>query len=70
MKAMELELGGEVRDAVLHMIGMKLEPYDALAKLIKDACAGFGTDRQLLTCMIIRTQYVLCYVQEAHVKRK
>lgn len=34
-KAMELELGGEIRQAVVHMIGMKMKPYEAMAKLIR-----------------------------------
>jgi hypothetical protein len=44
MKAMEKEMSGEVENAVLYMLGMKLKPYETLAKLIRDACAGFGTD--------------------------
>jgi hypothetical protein len=44
MKAMEKEMSGEVKNAVLYMLGCKLKPYETLAKLIRDACAGFGTD--------------------------
>lgn len=68
MKAMEKELGGEVRQATLHMLAMKMKPYEAMAKLIRDACAGFGTDELLLSCTIIRTQSVLQFVQAAHIE--
>lgn len=68
MKAMEKEMSGEVKLAVLHMLGMKLKPYETLAKLIRDACAGFGTDELLLTCTIIRSQAVLQEVQAAHIE--
>lgn len=67
-KAMELELGGEIRQAVVHMIGMKMKPYEAMAKLIREACAGMGTDELFLTCTIIRTQSVIQHVQEAHIE--
>ena len=68
MKAMEKEMSGEVKNATLFMLGMKLKPYETLAKLIKDACAGFGTDELLLTCTIIRSQAVLPSVQAAHIE--
>lgn len=68
MKAMEKELGGEVRNACLHMLGMKLKPYETMAKLIKEACAGFGTDELLLACTIIRCQAILGHVQSAHIE--
>jgi glutamate formiminotransferase len=67
-KAMEKEMTGEVQNATVHMVTMKTKPYEALAKLIKDACAGFGTDELLLTCSIIRTQGVLQQVQSAHIE--
>lgn len=68
MKAMEKELGGEVEKACLHMLGMKLKPYETMAKLIKDACAGFGTDELLLACTIVRCQAILGQVQAAHIE--
>jgi Annexin len=40
MKALEKELSGNVRDATVHMIGMKIKPYETIAALIKKACAG------------------------------
>lgn len=69
MKAMEKEMTGEVQLACLHMLGMKLKPYETLAKLIRDACAGFGTDELLLTCTLIRSQAVMASgVQAAHIE--
>ena len=42
IKAMEKELGGwmekQLRKATLHMIGMKLKPWETMAALVKDAC--------------------------------
>lgn len=43
-KAMEKEISGTVGDATIHLIGMKLKPYEAAAAMIKAACAGLGTD--------------------------
>lgn len=68
MKAMEKNMSGEVSNAVQYMLGMKLKPYETMAKLIRDACAGFGTDELLLTCTIIRAQAVLQEVQAAHIE--
>jgi hypothetical protein len=72
MKAMEKELNGlgekGVREATVHMIGMKLKPYETIAKLIRDACAGFGTDELLLTCCCIRYQGVMQEVMAAHIE--
>lgn len=72
MKAMEKELGGmaetKVRDATLHMLGMKLKPYETMAKLVKTACAGMGTDELLLTTCVIRFQPQLQEVQSAHIE--
>lgn len=67
MKAMEKELRGGVEDATLHMLGMKMKPYETMAKLVKTACAGFGTDELLLTCTLIRIQPHLQHVQASHI---
>ena len=73
MKALEKELGGllekQLRKATLHLIGMKLKPYETMAGLIKDACAGFGTDELLLTCCIIRYQTVMTHVMGQHIEQ-
>ena len=69
---MEKELGGlgeaNLREASLHLIGMKLKPYETIAKLIKMACAGFGTDEMLLMCSVIRYQDVMTEVMAAHIE--
>lgn len=68
LKAMEKELGGNVRDGCLFVVGMKLKPYETIAQLIKTACAGIGTDELLLTCCIIRYQMVMKDVMGAHIE--
>jgi hypothetical protein len=68
MKAMEKELSGNARDGTLHMLGMKIKPYETIAELIKAACAGIGTDELLLTCCIIRYQMVMKDVMGAHIE--
>jgi len=70
---MEKEFSGlaeskAVKEAVLHLIGMKLKPYNTMAELIKSACAGLGTDEMLLTACVIRYQPVLGEVQSAHIE--
>jgi hypothetical protein len=67
-KAFEKELGGLSESAALFSIGMKLKPYETVAKLIKKACAGFGTNEFLLTCSIIRYQGVMTQVDAAHIE--
>lgn len=68
LKALEEELGGDGESAALFTLGIKLKPYETLSKLIKSACAGFGTDELLLTCCIIRYQDILPHVCMAHEK--
>jgi len=65
-KAFEEEMGGLSAEAALFTLGMKLKPYETVAKLIKKACAGFGTDELLLTCSIIRYQDLMGHVAVAH----
>lgn len=68
VKVLEKELGGKVEEAASFMLGMKLKPYDAIASLIKSACAGFGTNELLLTCSVLRYQSVMKEVMEAHIE--
>lgn len=68
VKVLETELGGKVEEAATFMLGMKLKPYETIAKLIKTACAGFGTNELLLTCALIRYQLVMKKVMEAHIE--
>jgi hypothetical protein len=49
------------------MLGMKLRPYETVAKLIKKACAGLGT-QLLLSCCIVRYQPILKHVKEAYIE--
>mmetsp|Transcript_14277 Transcript_14277/g.39668 ORF Transcript_14277/g.39668 Transcript_14277/m.39668 type:complete len:344 (+) Transcript_14277:110-1141(+) len=71
-KAMEKELGGmgekNLRRATLYLVGMKLKPFETMAKLIDQACRGFGTDEDLLTCCLIRFQPHLANVNAAHIE--
>uniref|UniRef100_A0A7S3P5T1 Annexin n=1 Tax=Amphora coffeiformis TaxID=265554 RepID=A0A7S3P5T1_9STRA len=73
LKALEKELGGlleaQLRKATLYLIGMKLKPYETMAALIKEACAGLGTDELLLTCSIIRFQTVMTPVMGQHIEQ-
>mmetsp|Transcript_28086 Transcript_28086/g.78759 ORF Transcript_28086/g.78759 Transcript_28086/m.78759 type:complete len:336 (+) Transcript_28086:72-1079(+) len=68
MKALEKELGGNAQKASIHMIGMKLKPFPTIAKLIKSACAGIGTDELLLTTCVVRYQEVMKDVMAAHIE--
>ena len=65
---MEKELSGNVRDGTVFLLGMKMKPFETIAKLIKTACAGIGTDELLLTCCIIRYQMVMKDVMSAHIE--
>jgi Annexin len=67
-KALEKELGGQVEAAALFMLGMKLKPYETVAKLINRACKGFGTNELLLTATLIRYQPIMKHVMEAHIE--
>lgn len=65
-KAIEKEFGGDAEKSVLFTLGLKLKPFETIAKLIKTACAGIGTDELLLTCTLIRYQKYLPYINLAH----
>jgi annexin A7/11 len=67
-KVMDTELGGDTREATLFLLGMKLRPYETIAKLIKKACKGSGTNELLLSCTLIRYQIVLKEVMLAYVE--
>lgn len=55
-KAMEKEFTGKAKDGLLFTIGMKLKPFETIAKLVKSACAGVGTNEMLLIDCIVRYQ--------------
>lgn len=65
-KIMEDELKGHCRDATLYLVGMKIKPYATVAKLIKRACEGGGTNELLLSSTIIRYQMCLKEVMAAY----
>eukprot|EP00529_Nitzschia_sp_RCC80_P030781 CAMPEP_0113462194 /NCGR_PEP_ID=MMETSP0014_2-20120614/11952_1 /TAXON_ID=2857 /ORGANISM="Nitzschia sp." /LENGTH=290 /DNA_ID=CAMNT_0000354021 /DNA_START=99 /DNA_END=967 /DNA_ORIENTATION=+ /assembly_acc=CAM_ASM_000159 len=54
--AIDKEFGGKAKDAAVFELGMKIKPYDTVAKLIQKACKGMGTDELLLTCTLLRYQ--------------
>ena len=66
VKAMEDELSGTAEEAAIFTCNMRLKPYKSIAKLIKSACAGFGTDDLLLMCCIVRYQDIMGHVSMAH----
>jgi len=66
VKAMEKELGGKAQEAAVFTLKMRFKPYEAIAGIIKKACAGIGTDEDLLTCCIIRYQDCMAHVNFAH----
>ena len=65
-KAMEKELSGYAQEASSFVVNMRLKPYEAIAKVIKLACAGIGTDELLLTTCVIRYQDIMGQVNFAH----
>ena len=67
-KALEKELRGDSEDAAMFMLGMKLKPYETVAKLINESFAGIGTNELLLMCTLIRYQAIMKHVQEAHIE--
>jgi hypothetical protein len=66
IKAMEKELRGNAERAAIFTLKMRFKPYEAIAELIKSACAGIGTDELLLTCCVIRYQDIMGRVNFAH----
>ena len=66
VKAMEVELSGNAQKGAVFAVKMRLKPYEAIAELIKSACAGIGTDEFLLTCCIVRYQDIMSHVNFAH----
>jgi len=68
VKAMEKELSGDAQKAAIFTVNMKLKPYEAIAKIIKSACAGMGTDELLLSSCVIRYQHTMGHVNMAHME--
>lgn len=65
-KAMEKTMHGKAKKAAIFTVGMKLHPYETIAKHIKSTCAGVGTDELGLSCAILRYQHVLPQVMIEH----
>jgi len=65
-KAVEKEMSGTLQDATLYLIGFKTKPAEEAARIIKKACAGFGTDELALSCSIVRFHNILGEVGPAH----
>lgn len=65
-KAVEKGLGGKAKEGLSILVGMKLEPWETMAKLFKKACAGLGTNDFLLLVCVVRYQTVIKRVMAAH----
>mmetsp|Transcript_7781 Transcript_7781/g.16218 ORF Transcript_7781/g.16218 Transcript_7781/m.16218 type:complete len:331 (-) Transcript_7781:83-1075(-) len=65
-RALEKELSGKAKKAAIYELGMKLSPYETVAELIKQTCAGMGTDELGLSCAILRYQTILPHVMIEH----
>lgn len=66
-KALGKELNGVVERATMFLLGMKLNPYEQVAKMIRDACKSIGTNELLLTSYLVRYQKIMNEVNDAHV---
>ena len=69
MKAFEKELNSKGGDAAKFAVGMKLEPYETIAALIKTSTKkGLGTRPLLLISCIVRYQDLMGHVSGAYKK--
>jgi Annexin len=62
------ELKGISKDAAQFLFGMKINPYETIAKLFDEACKGAGTDETLMASILIRYQTVMKEVMLKHVE--
>lgn len=67
-KSLTNELNGDTETAAIFLMGIKVDPYKEVAKLIERACAGFGTNEALLQATLIRYQGIMNQVKLAHVE--
>lgn len=65
---MQKELKGYTEDAAEFLIGIKIKPYEEIAKLIQKATKGLGTNEKLLNATLVRYQLLLKDVLLAHVE--
>merc|ERR1712137_141342 len=68
-KAIKKEFGGKVEDALLHHVGMILDPYTTIAELIEKTMKGLGTDEYGLSAAIVRYHHIIEPVQQAYQKK-
>ena len=55
---LEKELSGSTKKAAVYLALMKLKPFEAVARLVKSACAGFGTNEYVLFIAILLVLFV------------
>jgi Annexin len=65
--ALERELKGDTEAAATFIVGIKVDPYDEVAKLVNKACAGFGTNEALLQATLIRYQGIMNQVKLSYI---
>ena len=65
---LQKELKGYTEDAAEFVMGMKIKPFEEIAKLIQKASKGIGTNEKLLSASLVRYQFVLKDVLLAHVE--
>ncbi|KAL7537291.1 hypothetical protein ACHAXR_009089 [Thalassiosira sp. AJA248-18] len=65
-KSLEEELGGDAKDAAVHLVNMKLKPIDTAVRLIEKSMKGVGTDEYILTTAILRYQALLGEILPAY----
>lgn len=68
LHSLSTEFKGIAKDAAQFLIGMKIKPYEEIAKLLERASAGVGTNETLLSTALIRYQGVMKDVMLAHVE--
>jgi hypothetical protein len=68
LHSMQQELKGYAEDAAEFLIGMKIKPYEEVAKLIQKASKGIGTNEKLLSATLVRYQMILKDVLLAHIE--
>jgi hypothetical protein len=62
------ELKGISKFAAEFLVGMKINPYETIARLFNEACQGVGTDETLVASVLSRYQKVMKQVSLAHVE--
>lgn len=65
-KSLEEELGGDAKDAAIHIVNMKLKPIDTVVNVIQKSMKGIGTDEYHLTAAILRYQSLLGEILPAY----